>query len=42
MVSIIGGPYKDFDYLEDKVVTIKNDFGFEVNLTLLDTDLLNK
>ncbi|MDT2782776.1 HIRAN domain-containing protein [Vagococcus fluvialis] len=42
MVSIIGGPYKDFDYLEDKVVTIKNDFGFEVNLTLLDTDVLNK
>lgn len=42
MVSIIGGPYKDFDYLEDKVVTIKNDFGFEVNLTLLDKDLLKK
>ncbi|MDT2842654.1 HIRAN domain-containing protein [Vagococcus lutrae] len=41
-VTIIGGPYKEFDYLEDKVVTTKSDFGFKVYCVLLDNKILNE
>ncbi|MDG3146292.1 HIRAN domain-containing protein [Streptococcus suis] len=36
--EIVGGPYKEFDYIEDKVVTINNlDIGFEIALIIYDS-----
>ena len=36
--EIVGGPYKEFDYIEDKVVTNNDlDVGFEVSLTIYDS-----
>ncbi|HFU4203787.1 TPA: HIRAN domain-containing protein [Streptococcus suis] len=36
--DIIGGPYKEFDYIEDKVVTNNDlDVGFEISLTIYDS-----
>ncbi len=34
-VTIVGGPYKEFDYLDDKVVTVKNDFGLKLSCKFL-------
>ncbi|MDS1367907.1 HIRAN domain-containing protein [Streptococcus suis] len=36
--EIVGGPYKEFDYAEDKVVTNNDlDVGFEISLTIYDS-----
>ncbi|MCK1259856.1 HIRAN domain-containing protein [Streptococcus suis] len=36
--EIVGGPYKEFDYAEDKVVTNNDlDVGFEIALTIYDS-----
>ncbi|WP_421432290.1 HIRAN domain-containing protein [Streptococcus suis] len=36
--EIVGGPYKEFDYIEDKVVTNNDlDVGFEISLTICDS-----
>ncbi len=36
--EIVGGPYKEFDYIEDKVVTNNDlDVGFEISLTIYDS-----
>lgn len=38
--EIIGGPYKEFDYLEDKVISSKLDVGFKLQITVIDKSLL--
>lgn len=34
-ITVVGGPYKEFDYLEDKVVTVKNEFGLKLSCKFL-------
>lgn len=41
-VTIVGDPYIEFDYLENKVVTIKSNFDFKVYCVLLDNKILNQ
>lgn len=33
LIRLTGGPYKFFDYLKDKVVTVKDPFGYKVEIT---------
>lgn len=39
-LKIIGGIFKEFNYLEDKIITRKDNFGFEVDLKLYDSTML--
>lgn len=40
MISIIGGTYKEFDYYEDKIISVKDNAGFKIQATILDRSLL--
>lgn len=37
-IILTGGPYKFFDYIKDKVVTIKDPFGFKVEIVSYEND----
>lgn len=40
IISIIGGPYKEYDYTDDKVIIVKDNIGFEIIGTVLNNSLL--
>lgn len=37
-ILLTGGPYKVFDYVKDKIVTVKDPFGYKVEITFYKND----
>ncbi|SIO08923.1 hypothetical protein SAMN05878443_1322 [Carnobacterium alterfunditum] len=37
-ILLTGGPYKFFDYVKDKIVTVKDPFGYKVEITFYKND----
>lgn len=38
LIRLTGGPYKFFDYVKDEIVTIKEPFGYKVEITFYKND----
>lgn len=39
-VEVVGGPYKEFDIIEDKLISKKDDFNFLINIKVVDKSKL--
>ncbi|WP_025728471.1 HIRAN domain-containing protein [Atopobacter phocae] len=37
ITELVGGPYKEYDYSKDKVVTTKNNYGLKMDIAIRDT-----